>query len=61
MQFDGTQVALSANVLIDDFQGKSALIFLRKDEDNYYALEFNAELKKDIRLISYLNGVGQVL
>lgn len=36
---------------MNDFEGKAALIFLRKDEKNYYALEFNAMGKKDLRLI----------
>jgi hypothetical protein len=41
MQFEGTELELSANVLMDNFEGRSALIFLRKDANNYYAVEFN--------------------
>lgn len=50
MQYDGAEFIFSCKVLFDDFEGKAALIFLRKAQDTFFALEFNADKKQDIRL-----------
>lgn len=41
--------------------GRVGLIFLRSDENNYYAIEINGAQKGDVRLIHLQEGAGSIV